>query len=90
MAELYRGVIRGDTDEKGQFVLAGVASGPNMLTAERVGYSPVNYTEGTATARVSRFTVIAGKTKTIRLRLMPLGVMAGIIRACRSRRALNI
>jgi hypothetical protein len=72
-------VIRGNTDEKGEFVLPGIAPGRYMLTAERSGYGRVNYTEGAAGFRVATFTVKSGEVKSIRLRLMPLGVVTGSI-----------
>ena len=72
-------LIRGDSDEKGEFMFADVTPGAYMLTAERAGYGRVTYTEGTATFRSKQFMVRSGETNSIRLKLMPLGVVAGSV-----------
>ena len=72
-------IIRGDTDQKGEFVVSGLAAGPYMLAAQRAGYQGITYTTGTATARQTRFTLAAGEAKSIKLWLRPLGVVAGTV-----------
>ncbi len=72
-------IIRGNTDEKGEFALTNVAPGAYMLTVERAGYGRVNYTEGTAAFRAPRFVLKAGEAKTVRLRMTPLGTVTGSV-----------
>ena len=72
-------IVRGDTDQKGEFIVSGLAPGSYMLSVQRAGYQGVTYTTGTATARQTRFTVAAGEAKSIQLWLRPLGVVAGTV-----------